>query len=101
MEPTILERGPTMLAGMVFYGDPFAGGEGWSQENEIGRCVFQVGQRIFRSGKTGDAVVLPQGQRDTVADGGFIIDDKQVVADGAHIGPSATGSVIVNAAPPH
>ena len=26
-----------MLAGMVFYGDPFAGAEGWSQENEIGR----------------------------------------------------------------
>ena len=26
-----------MIAGMVFYGDPFAGGEGWSQENEIGR----------------------------------------------------------------
>ena len=37
MEPTIIESGPTMLAGMVFYGDPFAGGEGWSQENEIGR----------------------------------------------------------------
>ena len=37
MEPKIIERGTTMLAGMVFYGDPFAGGEGWSQENEIGR----------------------------------------------------------------
>ena len=28
-----------MLAGMVFYGDPFAAGEGWSQENEIG-CLW-------------------------------------------------------------
>jgi AraC family transcriptional regulator len=37
MEPKIIERGTTLLAGMVFYGDPFAGGEGWSQENEIGR----------------------------------------------------------------
>jgi AraC family transcriptional regulator len=37
MEPKIIERETTMLAGMVFYGDPFAGGEGWSQENEIGR----------------------------------------------------------------
>jgi AraC family transcriptional regulator len=37
MEPKIVERGKTMLAGMVFYGDPFAGGEGWSQENEIGK----------------------------------------------------------------
>ena len=37
MEPKIIERGATMLAGMVFYGDPFAGSEGWSQENEIGR----------------------------------------------------------------
>ena len=37
MKPKIIERGPTMLAGMVFYGDPFAGTEGWSQENEIGR----------------------------------------------------------------
>ena len=30
-----------------------------------------------------------------------IIDNKQVVADGGHVGPSATGSVIVNEAPPH
>ena len=37
MEPKIIQRGPTMLAGMVFYGDPFAGAEGWSQENEIGK----------------------------------------------------------------
>ena len=36
MEPRIEERGPTMLAGMVYYGDPFAAG-GWSQENEIGK----------------------------------------------------------------
>ena len=37
MEPKIIERGTTMLAGLIFYGDPFAGGEGWAQENEIGR----------------------------------------------------------------
>lgn len=37
MQPRIMEKGTTLLAGMDFYGDPFAGGEGWSQENEIGR----------------------------------------------------------------
>lgn len=37
MEPKIEEKGPTMLAGMVYYGDPFAAGGGWSQENEIGK----------------------------------------------------------------
>ena len=42
MQPEIIERGPTMLAGMVFYGDPFAGGEGWSSENEYGKTKLTV-----------------------------------------------------------
>jgi AraC family transcriptional regulator len=37
MKPKIEDRGRTMLAGMVYYGDPFATGGGWSQENEIGK----------------------------------------------------------------
>jgi AraC family transcriptional regulator len=37
MEPQIIVKGPIILIGMEYYGDPFAGGEGWSQENEIGR----------------------------------------------------------------
>jgi predicted transcriptional regulator YdeE len=37
MEPKIIERGPTSLVGMDFYGDPFSGGKGWSRENEIGK----------------------------------------------------------------
>ena len=37
MDAKIIERGTLLLAGPVFYGDPFAGAEGWSQENEIGR----------------------------------------------------------------
>ncbi len=37
MEPRIEEKGQTILAGMVYYGNPFATGGGWSQENEIGK----------------------------------------------------------------
>jgi predicted transcriptional regulator YdeE len=37
MEPQIIERGELILAGMTFYGAPFASGEGWSSENEIGK----------------------------------------------------------------
>ena len=37
MEPKIVNRGEVILAGMVFYGDPFTDAEGWSQENEIGK----------------------------------------------------------------
>jgi AraC family transcriptional regulator len=37
VEPKIVQSGEMMLAGMVFYGDPFAVGGGWSEENEIGR----------------------------------------------------------------
>lgn len=36
-EPKIVERGPVMLVGMGFYGDPFASSAGWTEENEIGR----------------------------------------------------------------
>jgi predicted transcriptional regulator YdeE len=37
MEPKIVQSGEIMLAGMVFYGDPFAVGGGWSEGNEIGK----------------------------------------------------------------
>ncbi|MBN1642551.1 MAG: GyrI-like domain-containing protein [Anaerolineae bacterium] len=37
MEPQIVEQPERTIAGLSFYGDPFAGGEGWSTENEIGR----------------------------------------------------------------
>jgi AraC family transcriptional regulator len=37
MRPRIVEKGEITLVGMGFYGDPFQGGEGWSQENEIGK----------------------------------------------------------------
>ena len=37
MKPRIVERGQIMLAGLSFYGDPFAESGGWTEENEIGR----------------------------------------------------------------
>jgi predicted transcriptional regulator YdeE len=37
MEPVIVEKGQILLAGMAFFGDPFAASGGWTEENEIGR----------------------------------------------------------------
>ena len=37
MEHKIVQSGEIMIAGMVFYGDPFAVGGGWSEGNEIGK----------------------------------------------------------------
>lgn len=37
MEPRIIQQGQMILAGLSFFGDPFAESAGWSQENEIGR----------------------------------------------------------------
>lgn len=37
MEPTIVEKGKITLVGFSFFGDPFAEGGGWTEENEIGR----------------------------------------------------------------
>ena len=37
MEPKMVERGPMILVGFGFYGDPFAESAGWTEENEIGR----------------------------------------------------------------
>ena len=36
MEARILSRGPLFLAGMGFFGDPFARASAWDEENEIG-----------------------------------------------------------------
>jgi predicted transcriptional regulator YdeE len=37
MEPRIVKRGRIILAGLSFFGDPFAESAGWTEENEIGR----------------------------------------------------------------
>lgn len=37
MNPQIIEKDAIKLVGMVFYGDPFHKGEGWTGQNEIGR----------------------------------------------------------------
>jgi hypothetical protein len=54
MEPRIIESNEIAIAGMVFYGDPFAVGDGWSEENEIGKLWgdkdplwYQVGANTF------------------------------------------------------
>ncbi|HOX32367.1 MAG TPA: GyrI-like domain-containing protein [Spirochaetales bacterium] len=36
MDARILSRGPLFLAGMGFFGDPFARASAWDEENEIG-----------------------------------------------------------------
>ena len=37
MEPKIVQEAERTIIGLSFYGDPFAGGEGWSAQNEIGK----------------------------------------------------------------
>jgi hypothetical protein len=37
MEGRIEDRPLTILAGLSFFGDPFAQSAGWTEENEIGR----------------------------------------------------------------
>jgi AraC family transcriptional regulator len=37
MEPTFIERDEMLIAGMAFHGDPFHGGNGWTEDNEVGR----------------------------------------------------------------
>jgi AraC family transcriptional regulator len=37
MKPKIVQSDGMMFVGMVFYGNPFAGAGGWSEENEIGK----------------------------------------------------------------
>ncbi len=37
MQQSLVSRDATLLVGLSFYGDPFAGGPGWSDENQIGR----------------------------------------------------------------
>lgn len=36
MEARIVERGPILIVGMGFFGNPFAGASAWDEENEIG-----------------------------------------------------------------
>jgi Uncharacterized protein conserved in bacteria len=36
METRIVSRGPLLLVGMGFFGDPFAGASAWDEDNEIG-----------------------------------------------------------------
>lgn len=43
MEPTIVERDQILLAGLGFFGDPFAASGGWTEENEIGRLWNRFG----------------------------------------------------------
>ena len=37
MEPAFVEKGPMILVGFSFFGDPFKASSGWTEENEIGR----------------------------------------------------------------
>jgi predicted transcriptional regulator YdeE len=49
MNPKIIEGAPIILAGLSFFGDPFASKDPWSEENEIGllwqRMMSFMGQK--------------------------------------------------------
>jgi AraC family transcriptional regulator len=47
IEPTFIDRGPLILAGFSFFGDPFRSNSEWTEENEIGR----LWQRLMRFGQ--------------------------------------------------
>jgi len=51
IEPEIVQRGPMLLAGFTFFGDPFKTSAGWTEENEIGRTW----QRLMSFLKTREA----------------------------------------------
>ncbi len=44
MEPKLIQKNALLLAGLSFYGDPFANSDPWSEENQIGR----LWQRMMR-----------------------------------------------------
>jgi len=75
MEPKIIERGELIVAGMVFHGDPFRGGQGWTEENEVGKLWGRFGRfwdnqrdnikNIVDPGKHYEIWVEPNDYKDT------------------------------------
>jgi AraC family transcriptional regulator len=54
MEPTFIEKGQLLLAGLGFFGDPFTASREWTAENEIGRVwqrfmTYQQGMSQIRT----------------------------------------------------
>ena len=50
MKPRIIERGPMILLGVSFFGDPFELSGGWTEENEIGRLWQRFLSYLERNG---------------------------------------------------
>jgi predicted transcriptional regulator YdeE len=46
MEPKLIQEKALLLAGLSFYGDPFANSDPWSEENQIGRLWARLMQYI-------------------------------------------------------
>ena len=46
MEPKLIQHEVLLLAGLSFYGDPFANSDPWSEENQIGRLWQRLMQYI-------------------------------------------------------
>jgi len=70
MKPKMVNSEGLTLVGMVFYGDPFNGGEGWSAENEIGRLWtrFVAKEELIKNriGEAGYEVhIEPEEYKDT------------------------------------
>lgn len=59
MQHEIVERDRIILAGMVFYGDPFKDNEGWSEENEIGKLWGKFSTVWDRGGEWTERVINP------------------------------------------
>lgn len=52
MEPSdFIDKGPMILAGLSFFGDPFASSKDWTQENEIGKLWQRFTEYLAHSGE--------------------------------------------------
>lgn len=60
MEPRIVEKGEIILAGMVFYGDPFKTGAGWTSENEIGKLWGRFSTFMDNKGESVKHIIDPE-----------------------------------------
>ncbi len=59
MEVRVIERGPLILAGLDFYGNPFATGEGWTEENQIGKLWSRFSAFMEEKGALVGNIVNP------------------------------------------
>ena len=62
MEPRIEQHGQIILAGVSFYGDPFAAHDPWREENEIGRLWTRFMALLQEHGEALTALAANPGE---------------------------------------